>query len=184
MGCLITKEYGPRVRLASVTTDLPLEVDHPIDLNVEHYCQLCRKCAINCPSAAIPFGGKIEVRRVLKWKIDEEKCYRFWRSNPMKWQDCARCVSVCPWNKPNISFHRMVAKLVARYKWTHTLINLLDDLLYGKKPKRKDEPDSFNDFLMNKEDFWQMINDLDVHDPQRKMNIGSKNGIRFRTSKR
>ena len=164
MDRLITKEYGPRVRLCTVTTDLPLEADHPVDLNVEHFCQLCKKCATNCPTNAIPFGEKTEINGVLKWKIDGEACYKFFKKNPMKWGDCIRCISVCPWNKPNTPFHRMIAKKVVKDKWTHRTMLFLDDLFYGKKPKRKEIPPSYNDFLMKEEDYWQMIKDMDVRE--------------------
>jgi epoxyqueuosine reductase QueG len=47
---LITPQYGPRIRLASVLTDAPLiAVDNPL----EHRCNGCRSCVEACPVAAI-----------------------------------------------------------------------------------------------------------------------------------
>lgn len=132
MSRLITKDHGPRVKLCTVTTDLALEVDHPIDLNIEHLCQLCSKCVINCPARAIPSGDKTEINGVLKWQSDVEACYRFFRKNLMQWSLCSRCIAVCPWNKPNNRFHRMMAKVVAKYKWAHKATLFLDDLIYRK----------------------------------------------------
>lgn len=54
LGYLITKKYGPRVRLSLVTTDLPLLQDKPVDLGVEDFCSICKKCAVCCPSNSIP----------------------------------------------------------------------------------------------------------------------------------
>ncbi|MDW7709924.1 MAG: hypothetical protein SCH98_05575 [Deferrisomatales bacterium] len=54
MGYVITKEYGPRVRLGGVTTDLPLVPDRPVDIGVEDFCTICKKCARCCPSRSIP----------------------------------------------------------------------------------------------------------------------------------
>lgn len=35
VGYLITKAFGPRVRLAAVTTNMPLVPDKPVDLGAE-----------------------------------------------------------------------------------------------------------------------------------------------------
>lgn len=166
MGRVITKKYGPRVRLATVVTDLPLEVDHPIDLNVEHFCQICKKCAICCPAQSIPKGNqKVEIRGFLKWDENAEDCYRFWRKNPYEYQACTRCVAVCPWNKPNNLLHKFVSTLAVKITWMHKIILFFDDLLYGKKPKRKEQPSSYNDYLMKEDDYWQMLDDPEVNMP-------------------
>lgn len=54
MGYLITEEYGPRIRLGAVTTDMPLITDKPVDIGVEDFCSICKKCAVCCPSKSIP----------------------------------------------------------------------------------------------------------------------------------
>jgi ferredoxin len=165
MGRVITRKYGPRIRLVTVTTDLPLEVDHPIDLNVEHFCRVCKKCVINCPAKAIPPGNrKVEIRGFLKWHEDSEKCYRFWRKNPYRWMACSRCIAVCPWNKPNNLLHKVVSTLVIKWAWSHKIILLFDDLVYGKKPKTRKVPMSYDDFMMNEEDFWQLVKDTKASD--------------------
>jgi reductive dehalogenase len=175
IGIIITKKYGPRVRLATVVTDLPLEVNHPVDLNVGHYCELCKKCVTNCPSGAIA-KQKTEIRGVVKWKVDDVKCYRYWRKNPMNWQACIRCVAVCPWNKPNTPFHRVVAGMVSKYPTSHRLVNLLDDFVYGRNPKQKAMPNTFNDFRMAEEDYWEMVKDTNINikmlTPEKKRDIG------------
>ncbi|HME45889.1 MAG TPA: reductive dehalogenase domain-containing protein [Syntrophorhabdales bacterium] len=159
IGIMITKEYGPRVRLCTVVTDLPLEVDHPVDLNVGHFCEACKKCVTNCPSGAIAAKGRTEVRGVLKWKANDVGCYRYWRKDPMNWQACIRCVSVCPWSKPRTAFHQTVANIAANYPSSHRLINFFDDVFYGRKPKQKSIPSGFNDYRMSQEDFMKMVHD-------------------------
>ena len=54
-GLLITPEYGPRVRLAKVLTDLPLIPDRPIEFGVRDFCLICEQCAQKCPSKSIMF---------------------------------------------------------------------------------------------------------------------------------
>ena len=66
MGYLITKEFGPRVRLAAVTTDLPLVPDKPVDIGVRDFCSICKKCAVCCPSGSIPLGDPTEVNGTLR----------------------------------------------------------------------------------------------------------------------
>ncbi len=99
-GSLITRDYGPRVRLATVTTDLPLAVDGPVDIGVQALCGTCDKCAANCPARCIPLGPKVVVRGVEKWQLDNDKCMTYWTANPQKFNSCARCIAVCPWNVP------------------------------------------------------------------------------------
>jgi len=161
MGRVITKEFGPRVRLVTVTTDLPLEVDHPIDLNVEHFCQACKKCAVNCPAQSIPQGNdKVEIRGILKWHEDSEKCYRFWRKNTYKWMHCSRCIAVCPWNKRNNLAHKIVSAVAIRWAWTHKVILFFDDIIYGKKPKIKKAPPSYEDYMIKEEDYWRIAKEM------------------------
>ena len=45
LGLLVTPEYGPRVRLCKVITDLPLQADKPITFGVVEFCKTCMKCA-------------------------------------------------------------------------------------------------------------------------------------------
>ena len=47
---LITKTYGPAVRLATVLTDAPLEAGRPVD---DSLCGDCTKCVDRCPAGAI-----------------------------------------------------------------------------------------------------------------------------------
>jgi ferredoxin len=102
-GLLITPEYGPRVRLCKVLTDLPLIPDKPIDFGVVDFCKTCKKCVYACTADAIsdddepsykPAGISTSVG-VKKWAVDGEKCYNFWCDNG---NDCANCISVCPYN--------------------------------------------------------------------------------------
>ena len=128
-GFLLTKEYGLAVRLAIVTTDLPLQLDQPIDIGVQTFCETCKICAQDCPIKAIPMGEKVMYNGVLKWKLDEQKCYRYWQAVGT---DCAICMTSCPWTKPQNWFHSSISWL-ASFKGPHQrYLTYADRLLYGK----------------------------------------------------
>jgi len=137
-GLLITPEYGPRVRLCKVLTDLPLKTDEPIDFGVQAFCDVCKKCAEKCPSKAISKGARSEwvddlssSRGVLKWPINPVKCYKFWCANGV---DCAVCVAVCPFNKPNTAIHKAARWFVKHAPSLNRSLVWLDDVLsYGKQ---------------------------------------------------
>jgi ferredoxin len=134
MGILITKKYGPRIRLGVITTDLPLIPDEQTVFGVQNFCKKCRKCAENCPSKAIPSGEKLEENRVLKWVIKREECYRYWRKVGT---DCARCIMVCPYSKPNNLLHNIIRNLISGSSAAQTISVKGDDFFYGRYPKKK-----------------------------------------------
>jgi reductive dehalogenase len=115
-GLLITPEYGPRVRLCGVITDMPLAQDRPIDMGVWDFCQTCEKCAKECPAGALQFGEPTSHKKfrttaagVLKWPVDGEACNYYWATEGTV---CGNCVSKCPYNKPWGALHR-VAQVLA-----------------------------------------------------------------------
>ena len=89
---------GPRFKSVVLTTDLPLEVDKPIDFGLQTFCGNCLKCARECPCDAIPFGGKVMFNGYEIWKPDVERCTRYRLTNP-KGSACGRCMKTCPINK-------------------------------------------------------------------------------------
>ncbi|MFQ6075285.1 MAG: reductive dehalogenase [Candidatus Bathyarchaeia archaeon] len=105
-GLLITPQFGPRVRLCSVTTDLPLKPDKPIDIGIQGFCEKCERCAKMCPAQAIKHGRRTATRKnvsnrggIMRWPVDAERCLAFWGANKAEWQNCGVCISVCPWNE-------------------------------------------------------------------------------------
>ncbi len=132
MGYLISKKFGPRVRLGGVTTDLPLLVDDPIIFGVQDFCRVCKKCADNCPSNAIPFDDKTIVRGVEKWEINVEQCLRYWR---LAGTDCGLCMKVCPYSHPPTFVHNIVRKGIEKSAIARKLSIWGDDFFYGRKSK-------------------------------------------------
>jgi reductive dehalogenase len=131
LGYLISGKYGARVRLGGVTTNLPLVIDHPKPFGVQNFCRSCNKCAVNCPSNAIPSGEKTEVRGIEKWQLDVEKCLYTWR---VFGTDCGLCMRVCPYSHPPTPVHNLVRRGIRRSPFARWLSVRADDLFYGRYP--------------------------------------------------
>jgi len=136
-GYLITKELGPRLRLAGVTTDLPLVPDKPADIGVEDFCSRCAKCAACCPSRSIPSGPQKAVNGTLRWKLNGETCHDFWAKVGT---DCNICMRVCPYSHDRSFPHRLITEAVTRNQNARRLFLFMDDLFYGWKPQAKSAP--------------------------------------------
>ncbi len=139
-GLLITKPYGPRIRIAKVLTDMPLisdNPDHGFCKAVVRFCETCEKCAQTCPSQSIPFGKertwegttKSNNPGIKKWYVNVETCYGFWVENG---SECSNCIRSCPYNKRDGFMHRSVMWFVQHIPWLNRIIVKMDDLLgYG-----------------------------------------------------
>jgi epoxyqueuosine reductase QueG len=83
---LITRDFGPRVRMTALLTDAKLysKKDNPLPF-INKNCSSCMKCMEICPAGAISKKGT----------IDRHKCadYMF---NDLGGLRCGLCVKVCP----------------------------------------------------------------------------------------
>jgi ferredoxin len=132
MGLLMTPGLGPRVRIAVITTDAPLEVNAPSHDNAMiDFCMQCSKCAVTCPPQAIPRGDRIDAEGNARWQIDSEACFGFWNQAGT---DCGRCIAVCPYAHRDNMFHNLVRWSIAHSALARRFAIPLDDLFYGKKP--------------------------------------------------
>jgi reductive dehalogenase len=136
-GLLITKEFGPRVRLGKIFTDMPLANDQPIHFGVREFCDMCRRCASACPSQAIPSFVPTEeilnesnISGVRKWTVDGEKCFRFWASQN---SDCSICIRVCPYNKDYSHWYHRAGRWLAGTFLRKLLLRLDIWLRYGAR---------------------------------------------------
>lgn len=139
MGLLMTPKLGPRVRIAVVTTDIPLIVDkRKFDPTIVDFCNNCKKCAEVCPSNAISFDDKKDIEGVNRWQINQESCFNFWT---IAGTDCGRCVSVCPYSHPNNLLHNIIRYGIKNSSIFSRLALFLDNVIYGKKPMSKTPKD-------------------------------------------
>lgn len=137
-GLLITPQYGPRVRIGKILTNLPLAPDKPINFGVPEFCNVCKRCATECPGRAITFGDLTDKAvnistspGVFKWPINGEKCFQFWGRSQLC---CANCIRVCPFNKPPGWLHDIVKFIVRNASWLDRVLVWLDKAFgYGKR---------------------------------------------------
>ncbi len=96
-GLFISKEYGSKVRLATILTNL--EVSPELEI-IKNGCGSCNKCVEVCPAGAI--SGIVYQENMKREDFySAEKC-----SNHMKkYKDigrgsvCGICIKICPFNK-------------------------------------------------------------------------------------
>jgi len=83
---LVHPEYGSKIRLATILTDMPLETDKPI----ERDCGECRECIEICPVSAIKDSYK-------DWNKAAclEKLKHFAKVHNVGQYICGLCVKVC-----------------------------------------------------------------------------------------
>jgi len=93
---LISSEFGPRVRLASILTTIPLKLGTPLG----NKCGECDVCIRACPTHAIKSAKAIKDGWVREEVFDPDACYQ----RLLKFRDdprygvsiCGICVKVCP----------------------------------------------------------------------------------------
>ena len=96
---IISPEYGPRIRLATVLTDMPLEIDQPL----KNRCGRCMECAKACPASAIKNVSTENHYESRDDAIHLEKCHgklcEFKARPNVGALICGVCIKVCPFGK-------------------------------------------------------------------------------------
>ena len=153
LSILITEEYGPRVRLAKVYTDLEFEYDKPKSFGVTEFCEVCQLCADACPTQAIPHisindpenkpFNKMNMPGVHKYYLNAQRCLLQWFNVDFMNRtgggggDCGICIGVCPYNKPE-AWHDDVIKIVTGIPGLNSLARYFDGFFgYGGIPDRQ-----------------------------------------------
>jgi ferredoxin len=96
-GSLISRHFGSGVRLAGVTTDMPLVASAPDRFGADEFCITCQICTRECPPGAIVEQKQL-VRGVERWYVDFDKCIPYFTEAA----SCGICIAVCPWTRPNV----------------------------------------------------------------------------------
>jgi epoxyqueuosine reductase len=96
-GSLISPHFGAGVRLAGVTTDMPLIPTSPVRFGADAFCVNCQICSQACPPGAISTQKQM-VRGVEKWYVDFDKCIPYFAEAA----SCGICIAECPWTRPSV----------------------------------------------------------------------------------
>jgi epoxyqueuosine reductase len=109
---VVTPEYGPRVRLVTVLTDLPFTPDKP----VKNRCGKCSQCSDACPVQAIRNVNTESHYSSREEALFFERCVdRVVKQNPqlpfIELPICGVCVRACPWGQKKTNAEKERATL-------------------------------------------------------------------------
>ncbi len=94
-GLFIHKDYGPRVRLGTVLTEMELPCENKI---LQDKCSSCNSCVNACPALALT-GNKWEIGKPRENVVDARACSEYMNRNFKhigRGSVCGICVKVCP----------------------------------------------------------------------------------------
>jgi len=92
-GLLISKSFGPRQRLAIISTNarpIPPARENPM-ANIREFCETCRECIKACPGKAFYDPPVQRDNDVITTHIDNKKCYPYFA----RFKGCSICLKVC-----------------------------------------------------------------------------------------
>jgi ferredoxin len=94
-GLVITPQFGPRVRLAAVFTEIE---NFPVYEGNEHawvldFCESCQRCVRDCPPDAF-YDTPIHHDNGLVTVLDNGKCFPYF----IAYHGCSICIKICPFN--------------------------------------------------------------------------------------
>jgi epoxyqueuosine reductase QueG len=97
-GSIIHPRLGPLFRMGSVTTSIPLGIDHPIDAGIAEFCDRCRACRKYCPADAIPDERSADAGKdhlgYDRYVVDTGRCFPYFARHNY----CSICLPVCAYN--------------------------------------------------------------------------------------
>ena len=102
---LLTKEYGPRIQLKAVFTDLQVAASA---MQTTALCQDCGLCKELCPAQALPQQGEI---------LDYKACHEYEGRLKQAFCDpCSDCIKVCPVGEDRVLFKSLDGEKYRREK--------------------------------------------------------------------
>jgi len=100
---IVSPQYGPRIRLSTVLTDLPLQPGRP----VKNRCGTCDRCAQACPASAIrnirTADRYASPDAALRFNRCVEQTLQFKARPGIGSSICGVCVKVCPFGRRSAS---------------------------------------------------------------------------------
>ncbi len=139
IGIFMHPIHGPCVRLSAVTTELILPQSEPRkhrdSINsIQPFCEICKKCADNCPTHSIHNGEEPHSRGFAHWSVNQESCFAYWKHIGT---DCGFCIRVCPYTKPDSPIHKLIRFYISRNPMNRRIALFMDDLFYSRLLKNR-----------------------------------------------
>ena len=95
-GVLITRKFGPRVRLGAILLDYPFDGGIPVQ---KSFCGTCNFCAEACPWKLINgthWSPSTKRDDLLDYRLCNKKRSEYLEIRGRK-HECGHCILVCPW---------------------------------------------------------------------------------------
>lgn len=96
---LVNPQHGPRIRLVTVLTAAPLNIDSPI----KNRCGECTLCRDACPAEAIKGVGTKDYYKSRDEALDLQRCVEkldeFSKLPNVEERICGICIKVCPFGR-------------------------------------------------------------------------------------
>jgi epoxyqueuosine reductase QueG len=96
---LVTRDYGPRLRLSTVLTDAPLESGAPMNMS----CNDCVACVRICPAKAFT-GAPFDPLEPREARFAAHSCESYLNERQGRLGEeglCGLCVYICPYGRTN-----------------------------------------------------------------------------------
>ncbi|MGD9162848.1 MAG: 4Fe-4S double cluster binding domain-containing protein, partial [Desulfobacteraceae bacterium] len=100
---LITKKYGPAIRLGTVLTNTEFEIEEPIN---DSQCGDCKNCVEACPANAIVgqnWKSGVARESIYNAFACRETAKELARLQEIPAAICGICINVCPWTQKYIT---------------------------------------------------------------------------------
>ena len=96
---IISPQYGPRIRLATLLTDMPLSPNQPL----KNRCGTCKECSKACPASAIKNTRTADRYASREEALHFSRCVEQTRNFKARLgieaQICGICVRACPFGR-------------------------------------------------------------------------------------
>ncbi len=100
-GLLISPDHGPRLSLATVLTDAPLEADKPMEYS---WCGDCTLCVDHCPSRAITGASWSRSTPFVELvRLDACRSHKITKRATEGKPNCGLCINICPYGRKEAS---------------------------------------------------------------------------------
>ncbi len=96
-GLLISPDHGPRLSLATVLTDAPIEADKAMEYS---WCGDCTLCVDHCPSRAITGAQWSRATPFIELvRLDACRSHKITKRATEGKPNCGLCINICPYGR-------------------------------------------------------------------------------------